>query len=138
MPSASRRTLLHAVATGVVLAASLGVAADEAQGVRGPLLTVALNTDIRGTDPGVNRAANTDAVMHHIVEALVGYGEDLRIKPVVAESWERSADRTVYTFHLRGDLRFHNGEPVTSSEVAWSFRRYLDPQTRWKCRSWFV
>jgi len=138
MPRALQRALVPIAATCVAVLAWSGVAAEGEQGVRGPLLTVALNTDIRGTDPGVNRDANTDAVMHHIVGALVGYGEDLRIKPVVAESWQRSKDGRVYTFRLRSGLRFHNGEPVTSEEVAWSFRRYLNPDTNWKCRGWFV
>jgi len=101
-------------------------------------LILALNTDIRGTNPGVNRDANTDAVMHHMVESLVGYGEDMSIRPVVAESWRVADDGRRWTFRLRKDLKFHNGQPVTSREVRWSWRRYLDPDTRWQCRRWFT
>ncbi|MGA8205071.1 MAG: ABC transporter substrate-binding protein, partial [Woeseiaceae bacterium] len=103
-----------------------------------PRLTVAINTDIRGTNPGVNRDANTDAVMHHIVEALVGYGEDMQIRPVVAESWRVEKDGRRYVFRLRPGLRFHNGARVTSREVRWSWERYLDPATHWQCRRWFT
>lgn len=104
----------------------------------GPLLTVAIHTDIRGTNPGVNRDANSDAVMHHVVESLVGYAEDLSIKPVVAESFRREAGDTAYVFTLREGLKFHNGAPVTSREVKWSWQRYLDPATHWQCRNWFT
>lgn len=103
-----------------------------------PLLTVAINTDIRGTNPGVNRDGNTDAVMHQVVEALVAYGEDLQIRPDVAESWSVEDGGRRYVFHLREGLKFHNGKPVTSREVRWSWERYLDPDTRWQCRRWFA
>lgn len=119
----------------LLLAAAAGSAAAPPPG--GPLLEVAINTDIRGTDPGVNRDANTDAVIHQVVEGLVGYAEDLSIEPVVAESFSLSADRRSWTFRLRAGLTFHNGAPVTSREVKWSFERYLDPATQWKCTSWF-
>jgi peptide/nickel transport system substrate-binding protein len=104
----------------------------------GELLTLAINTDIRGTNPGVNRDANTDSVMHHIVESLVGYAEDLTIKPVVADSFfVEDAGRT-YVFKLREGITFHNGEPVTAEQVKWSWSRYLDPATQWKCTNWFI
>lgn len=102
------------------------------------VLRVALNTDIRGTNPGVSRDANTDAVIHHVVEALVAYGEDLTIKPVVAERFRVEDEGRTHIFELRPDIYFHNGEPVTSAEVAWSWQRYLDPDTRWQCRRWFT
>ncbi|HEX7061208.1 MAG TPA: ABC transporter substrate-binding protein [Woeseiaceae bacterium] len=125
------------IAVLLVCLAPLAGAAAEAPPT-GPLLEVAINTDIRGTDPGVNRDANTDAVMHHVVEALVGYAEDLSIVPVVAESFRLGDDRKTWVFRLREGLRFHNGAPVTSREVKWSFERYLDPRTHWKCTSWFT
>ena len=122
----------------LLLALATAASDAHAQERTGPLLTVAINTDIRSTNPGVNRDANTDAVMHHMVESLVGYGEDLSIKPVVAESFRLEDDGTAYVFNLREGLRFHNGEPVTSREVKWSWGRYLDPATQWKCTSWFT
>jgi peptide/nickel transport system substrate-binding protein len=97
-----------------------------------------MNTDIRGTNPGVSRDSNTDLVMHHVVEGLVGYGEDLTIRPVVAKSWRIEDEGRRYVFRLRQNLKFHNGQPVTSEEVRWSWRRYLDPATRWQCRRWFA
>ncbi len=112
--------------------------AGEPQPRSGELITVAINTDIRGTNPGVNRDANTDSVMHHMVESLVGYAEDLTIKPVVAESFEVTDGGKTYVFHLRQGIRFHNGEPVTSEWVKWSWQRYLNPATQWKCTNWFI
>jgi oligopeptide transport system substrate-binding protein len=47
--------------------------------------------------------------------------------PGVAESWEISPDGLVYTFHLRANARWSNGEPVTASDFIASFRRMLTP-----------
>lgn len=96
-------------------------------------LRARLNADIASTNPGVRRDENTDAVMMHMVEGLVAYREDLSIGPLLADRWQVSPDGRLYTFQLRPGVRFHNGAPLTSAEVVWSFRRYLDPKTHWRC-----
>ena len=106
-------------------------------GAAGPPLRVSMNADIRGLDPGVNRDDNTDTVIHHIVETLIAYRADLSIGPLLADRWTIEDDGRTYRFELRRGLRFHNGAPVTSAEVRWSWQRYLDPATNWSCRSWF-
>lgn len=100
-------------------------------------LRVAINSDIRGLEPGVNRDDNTDSVIHHIVESLVAYRADLSIAPQIADSWLVSDEGRTYTFRLRPGLAFHNGAPVTSAEVKWSWNRYLRPGSEWVCRNWF-
>lgn len=45
------------------------------------------------------------------------------ITPELAESWEISADKKTYIFHLRKDATFHDGTPVTAEDVKWSFDR---------------
>lgn len=98
---------------------------------------VAINTDIRSTNPGVNRDANTDAVIHHIVESLVAYGTDLMPKPLLAETIDIRDGGRVYKFTLKKDVVFHNGKPLTSAVVLWNWRRFLDPATKWQCRRWY-
>jgi oligopeptide transport system substrate-binding protein len=49
--------------------------------------------------------------------------------PAAAASWERSADGLTYTFHLRPDGRWSNGEPVTTADFVDSYRRVLTPAT---------
>ena len=96
-------------------------------------VTIALTADIRSTDPGVNRDDNTDGVVLNIVEGLVGYGEGGDVKPLLAKTVDVSPDGLAYTFTLRPDVRFHNGETLTSSDVVWSWNRYMDPKTAWRC-----
>src|SRR6187455_2351109 len=96
-------------------------------------IRVAANSEIRSTNPGVNRDANTDTVMLHIIEGLVGYRDDGTPAPLLAQSVAVSKDGKAYTFKLRPGLKFHNGAAVTSADVVWSWKRYLDPNTKWLC-----
>ena len=49
--------------------------------------------------------------------------------PGLAERWEISADQKVYTFHIRTHAQWSTGEPITSQDVLYSWRRVLRPQT---------
>ena len=96
-------------------------------------LRVRLNADIRSTDPGLNRDANTDAVMMHVVEGLVAYREDATVGPLLAQSVQASPDGLTYTFKLRPDVRFHNGAPMTADDVVFTWNRYMKPSNNWRC-----
>src|SRR5690606_15722280 len=47
--------------------------------------------------------------------------------PAVAERWAVSADQLRYTFHLRPDAKWSNGDPVRASDFIFSFERILRP-----------
>lgn len=116
------------VAAGVLALACATSLAQAPETIR-----VAINSDIRGMNPGVNRDSNTDGVVLHMVEGLVAYGEDGVPKPMLADSVHASDDGKTVTFTLRHGVKFHNGAIMTSADVAWSWRRYLDPKTNWVC-----
>ena len=96
-------------------------------------IRAAINSDIRSTQPGVNRDFNTDIVIVHVVEGLVAFDEQAGTVPMLAQSVALADDKRTYTFTLREGVRFHNGAPLTSSEVLWSLRRYMDPAVQWRC-----
>jgi peptide/nickel transport system substrate-binding protein len=100
---------------------------------RAPILRARLNSDIVSSDPGTRRDENTDGVLLHIVEGLVGSREDGSVGPMLASRWSISPDGRVYTFALRPEVVFQNGAPLTAREVVWSLQRYLKPETRWRC-----
>ncbi|KAB0264548.1 ABC transporter substrate-binding protein [Microvirga brassicacearum] len=116
----------------VVLAVGFAFAGSTPGSAATPL-RVQLSTDVRSTNPGVNRDSDTDAVVLHMVEGLVAYGEDARVKPLLAESVAMSEDGLTYTFKLRKGVKFHNGAGMTSADVVWSWNRYMDPKTEWRC-----
>ena len=65
-------------------------------------IRVAANAEIRGTNPGVNRDANTDTVMLHMIEGLVGYKDDGTPAPLLAQSIEVSKDGKTRTVTADG------------------------------------
>jgi peptide/nickel transport system substrate-binding protein len=112
-----------------------GAAADE-QPKQGGVLTIRLNSDIRSLEPGVNRDTNTDNVLNQMFEGLVAYRADMSVGPALAESWTVSDDGRTYRFVLRDGVKFHNGAPLTSAEVKWSWSR-LQANPAWQCRNVF-
>lgn len=61
----------------------------------------------------------------NILEPLTWASEGLRPEPWLAESWERTGDRT-WEFMLRDGVTFHNGDPVTADKVVYSFEKLID------------
>ncbi|MDJ0388539.1 ABC transporter substrate-binding protein [Roseomonas sp. E05] len=127
--------LPRALAWCLPLAVSVALAAPAARAES--LLRGMIGSDLRGLMPGVSPDVATGAVLQHIYEGLVAWREDGSVSPMLAESIETSADGRAVTFTLRDGLRFHNGAPVTSREVAWTWGRFLDPRMNWPCRTSF-
>ncbi len=67
----------------------------------------------------------------HIYETLI-YRDPrtLKFEPLLAESWEESPDHLTYKFHLRQDVRWHNGTPFTASDILYSYERIRDPKVK--------
>lgn len=68
-----------------------------------------------------------------ILEGLVAAGEGAGVVPMLATSWDISADGRTYTFHLREGVRFHNGRVMIADDVIYSIRRTLKESSagRW-------
>lgn len=72
---------------------------------------------------------------------LVQYDEDLNVVPWLAESWDTvrvAPDSIDLTFHLRRDIRWHDGEPTTAEDVLFTFQRAIDPNTAFANASGFA
>lgn len=69
---------------------------------------------------------------NQLYSSLVAFDEEMEVVPRLARSWEISDDGTLYTFHLRDDVRFHEdeaiaeGRVVTAEDVCYSFNRVVD------------
>ncbi len=64
-------------------------------------------------------------VFNRLVEMENGADGDIEILPSLAKSWEISDDGCAYTFHLRENVTFSNGAPLTASDVLYTFTRLL-------------
>ncbi|MBM4114011.1 MAG: hypothetical protein FJ253_11700, partial [Phycisphaerae bacterium] len=63
-----------------------------------------------------------------LFETLVSI-EDGRIVPAAASSWERSKDGLTWTFHLRPEAKWSNGDPVRASDFVYAWRRLILPES---------
>ncbi len=115
--------------------ASLGAGEDFVAGYNTEHFTFAVNADPQTLDPGRMSGAPEGRIAFNIFEGLMMPGpttenldnpEDV-VVPGVAESFDVSEDGRTYTFHLRHDARWSNGEPVTASDFERSWQRVLTP-----------
>lgn len=78
-------------------------------------------------DPALVQDGDTIDVTQQMFEGLVMWGEDNRVHANLAERWDVSPDRTVYTFHLLKGVKFSNGKPLTAQDFKFSIERACDP-----------
>ncbi|MCB9914322.1 MAG: hypothetical protein H6828_04110 [Planctomycetes bacterium] len=97
--------------------------------------------EVSTLDPATVSGVPEGRVLKAIFEGLcVKDPRTLEPLPGVAEAWELSADRRTYTFHLRADARWSNGDPVTAQDFLFSWRRFLHPATaaEYAYQLWYV
>jgi oligopeptide transport system substrate-binding protein len=87
--------------------------------------------DIKILDPAKMSWANDIRCAMALFEGLTMYDTRDKLQPIpaAAESWEISPDRKTYTFHLRANGRWSNGDPVTADDFIFAWRRALNPVT---------
>jgi len=82
----------------------------------------------------LNFVTATDAasmlVERLLSDFLVDHDSHLATVPRLAESWDWSADHRTLTFHLRAGVRFHDGRPLTSEDVLFTYERVIDPKSK--------
>ena len=98
-------------------------------------------TEIKSLDPHNVTGEPEHRILQSIFEGLTRLdAKTLKPLPGVAESWDISDDKKVYTFHLRKDAVWSNGEPVTAHDFVYSGRRFLDPLTaaEYAYQAWYI
>ena len=89
-------------------------------------------SDITTLDPALVLAADQPSmsVVEMIYSGLVTLNDNLQVQPQLAQSWSVSQDGLNYTFHLRHNLKFSDGTPLSATDVAYSIDRALQPATK--------
>jgi len=125
MNNLTRRSFLSLSTLALAsLAACDGSAPGDARGT--DELIVGMPQDIDSMDPAATESAATREVLFNIYEGLVKPDPAGNLNPAVADGYEISPDGSVYSFSLRENVLFHNGEPVTAEDVKHSLERYRD------------
>ena len=98
-------------------------------GNREQILHLGNGAEPRDLDPHTS-TSNTEAnIVAALFEGLVIFAPDGKtVLPGAAERWDISPDGKVYTFHLRPGLKWSNGDPLTSEDFLYSFRRIIVPK----------
>lgn len=76
-------------------------------------------------DPACSSSPVDRLVLNQIYDGLVRINSEYQIEPALAESWESTDTGLTWIFHLRKEVRFHNGQPFDASAVNYSFKRLL-------------
>lgn len=80
-------------------------------------------------DPHKSEGVPESNLQRDLYEGLTIEAPDGSVVPGAASSWEISDDGLVYTFHMRKDGRWSNGDPVTAHDFEYGLRRSVDPKT---------
>ncbi len=86
-----------------------------------------IQSDPQGIDYAFSYDFNSNPVVTNICEALVRFTPDGRLVPHLATSWD-TPDPTTYVYHIRPNVRFHDGTVMTAEDVAFSLSRIGDPK----------
>ena len=91
------------------------------------VLNVMVEVEVESLDPQVATDGTSFEVIANYTDGLTQMDADGAAIPAIAESWDVSEDGTVYTFHLREDANWSNGEPVTADDFVFAWQRAVDP-----------
>jgi oligopeptide transport system substrate-binding protein len=92
------------------------------------ILHIGNGTEPQELDPDIVTGVQEYHIIMSLLEGLVTEDPvDLHPVPGVAERWDISPDRKVYTFHLRTNAKWSNGDPVTAQDFWESYKRILTP-----------
>jgi peptide/nickel transport system substrate-binding protein len=113
---------MRAIGIGAVaLAAMLA-----AEPVSARSFTWAFSSDVLTLDPHASNNTFTNAFVNNIYEGLTRHNARIEIEPALAERWE-IVSPTVWRFHLRRGVTFHDGSPFTADDVVFTWARMNTP-----------
>ena len=112
--------------------------ASTARAQAGATIRVGQITPSGAVEPVSVAAAGGLILLQQVGEFLCVSGQDLVLRPVLAESWKTNDKADVWTFAIRKGVKFHDGRPMTAKDVAASIARLADPKNASNALSAFV
>jgi peptide/nickel transport system substrate-binding protein len=113
--------------------------ADCAPGIPGGRLVVATFGDPKTFNPITANEQSSDEIIRHLFASLLGYDPiKQEVEPGLAESWTNAPDGKTWTFKLRKNLRWSDGEPLTADDVIFTWDVIYNPEIDNVTRDLFV
>lgn len=128
-PSISRRALVGGSAAVTASLAFQGLA--QARSKSGSL-TVGVNANLMTLDPADANDTLSQSAARLMLEGLLGFNKDMKVVPLLAETWQANEAATEFTFHLRKGIQFQDGTPFDAQAVKMNFERIANPANRLK------
>src|SRR4051812_42948410 len=128
----SRRTFNSWVGAALLVAFLWhpAVAKAEIPKQKGTLVFAVDSLGAQTLDPILESRPGNAVYQAAMYDSLVGFDtEKGGLGPGVAEKWELSEDGLTWTFHLRPDQKFHNGDKLTAADVKFSLERQMSPES---------
>ncbi|WP_300268606.1 ABC transporter substrate-binding protein [Microbacterium sp.] len=135
MPTSSVRRILPitaiAAASALALSACAGSSGGDSADGGGEIVWAIEGANLAAghMDPQTSQLDVSGMVQRAVLDSLVFQEADGSFSPWLATDWEVSDDATTYTFELRDDVTFHDGEPFNADAVKANFDRIVDPET---------
>lgn len=98
-------------------------------------------SEVKSVDPAIITGHPEGRIAWALFEGLTRpRADNMQAEPGVAEQWDISDDRRTYTFHLRDNARWSNGDAVTTHDFVYSMRRLLDPMmgAEYSYQAWYI
>jgi peptide/nickel transport system substrate-binding protein len=110
--------------------ADVGSGRSAGSGVKGGTLRFATSGGSNKDTPDPAKTLNNFTIISccQLYDNLVRSDLDFKLSPALATDWSSSPDGKTWTFRLRDGVKFHDGRPLTSADVAYSIKRVLDPK----------
>ena len=121
----------------MALAATLGMSiltgcgsksTDKASTASKQEITYNIGADPKTLDPGLSTDTTGATVLSNAFVGLCELDDKEKAIPGEAEKWDVSSDGLTYTFHLKKDLKWSNGDPVKASDYEYEWKRVLNPE----------
>jgi peptide/nickel transport system substrate-binding protein len=113
--------IVKQIALSLVLISAFSASAAE------KVLKIGITQAPTNLNPLLMQGVYAESLAGNIFDTLISFKEDAKnAEPLLAKTWEISADGLTYTFHLRTDVKFHNGQPLTAEDVKYTFETTLD------------
>ena len=111
----------------LALAVSMGSGAALAKTPPDQLIIGMNMNNLLTLDPAAMTGNEVVGIVVNLYDSLVELDPEqlTNVRPALAKSWDISPDGKTLTFHLRDDVKFHSGNPLTAADVVWSMRRIL-------------
>jgi len=125
----NKKSKLLILALTVALSASVFAGCSSGSQTASKVVKINIGADPKTIDPGLNNSVEGSHVIVNAFEGLTNIDKNEKVIPGVAEKWDVSTDGVKYTFHLRNNAKWSDGQAVKAKDFEYAWKRALKPET---------